>query len=165
MQHNQFIENINDNLIKACKDNDINSVKLLLSNGANIHYKNKIHYKLCGKSPIMIASYNCNLEMFELLLLNGANIHDKNDYEESPIIYASKCGDIEIFKLLLSYGANIYDTNSYGSNCIDLAYSYGNIEIVELLEKIPLTTLIIFLQELYVYNTLDFSSFIDFNEY
>ena len=46
-----------------------------------------------------------------------------------------------------------------------MAYSYGNIEICELLKKIPLTTLIIVLQELYVYNSLDFSSFIDFNEY
>lgn len=50
-------------------------------------------------------------------------------------------------------------------DCIDIAYDYNDIEIIELLEKMHLTTFIIILQELYVYNFIDFSSFIDFNEY
>ena len=45
------------------------------------------------------------------------------------------------------------------------ACKHGYIEIVEVLQKWPLTMLIIVLQELVVYNILDFESLIDFYQY
>jgi ankyrin repeat protein len=151
---------INNELCEACIYVYLEKIDFLLSNGANVHYKN-----IFGNSPIILATFMGSIEITEKLILNGASINDKNNNKETPLILASIHGYIEIIQLLLSCGANINDNNKHNRTPIMEASKHGYIEIVEVLQKWPLTMFILVLQELVVYHVLDCESFIDFNEY
>jgi ankyrin repeat protein len=156
----ESINKINDELSKACIFGDLEKIDFLLSNGANIHSKN-----IFRNSPIILTSFTGFIEIIKLLISNGANIYDEDGYGNSCISCASINGKVEIIKLLLSKGANINNKNKYNRTPIMEAYKNNKIEVIKILKRWPLTMLIIVLQELVVYNSLDFDSFIDFNEY
>jgi len=157
---NESKKEINDELSKACLNYELERIILLLSKGANIHSKN-----IFRNSPIILMSYTGYIKIIKLLILNGANIYDEDGYGNSCISCASINGKTEIIKLLLSKGANINQKNKYNRTPIMEAYKNKNIEVIKILKRWHLTMLIIILQELVVYHTLDCESFIDFYQY
>ena len=78
-------ENINKNeaLLQAAKDGNINKVKELLSEGANVNAKDSN-----GKTALMYAAEKGYLDIVKLLVNGGANIHAKDSKGKTAIMYA-----------------------------------------------------------------------------
>ena len=68
------------NLHKAAINGDIATLRLLLEQGESTDSKNKD-----GKSPLMLASYRCQLEAVRLLLQYGSDVNAKDDESEDAL--------------------------------------------------------------------------------
>ena len=92
-------------LHKAVASENIDMVKLLIGNGADV----KIDKEAFDK-----AAYEGNIGIFKLLLKNGADAQAKIKYEENTILFsAASGGNIEIVKLLIEHGADAKLKNKY----------------------------------------------------
>ena len=88
---------INQRFIKAAQNNQIDKLKNLLSQGADIHTDNDFVLRYS-------AGYG-HLETVKLLFAQGANIHANDDEALRESAYY---GHLEIVKFLLEHGANIH---------------------------------------------------------
>lgn len=111
--------NINELLLNISIQNNIEIIKLLIINGADINFNDDYILKK--------ASLNGSFEIVELLIENGANIHAEN---EKALILASRYRRTKILKLLIDNGSNIHIDNDYP---LRYASKDGYIEIVEIL--------------------------------
>ena len=73
---------LDDELIKACEDNQLQKVKSLLSQGANIEAKNK---EL--DTPLTVSILNGNINITHYLISQGANLNHKNIYGNTCLDY------------------------------------------------------------------------------
>ncbi len=82
---NELVINVrtNSGTVISLFIDDIEFVKLLIENGADIHIINE--HK---DSALILASKNNNLKMIELLLEKGANSYGKNFYDENALVFA-----------------------------------------------------------------------------
>lgn len=80
----------------------------------------KNHY---GWTPLIVATYNNNKDIFYLLLKYGANIYEKNWNGTNLLMYAKDCylrtGDSELFEYLYDLGLSIYDKDFYDKSLIN----------------------------------------------
>jgi len=60
-------------LVQAAKNGDLEKVKELIANGADVNMDNG------GGSPLMVAAFNSHLEVVEYLLENGADVFQKDE--------------------------------------------------------------------------------------
>ena len=90
---------LNKKLIEACKNQDIEEIKNLISQGADVNEKDKNN-----KTLLIFASYNGNKEIIDFLISNGANVNDKDSYAigYTALMYANIIKNKEIIKLLKS---------------------------------------------------------------
>ena len=114
-------------LIDASKNGDLEKVKLLIENGANIEVKDNK-----GDTALILASYCRRLEIIKYLVEKGANINATNDNGRTALMWASIWRDLEMVKLLIEIGADVNIKNNYGKTVLDLAKTK---EIKELLKK------------------------------
>jgi len=114
-----------DALSLAVYNGDIESVQLLIENGADI---NRSHDNF---SPIMIAVTTGSLEMTKLLTENGADVNDDTD-KQTALMYAVQ-NSITLTKYLVSKGAKVNETDSYGTTPLMYASEFGNVEIIKFL--------------------------------
>ena len=91
---------LNELLTKAVENNEPENVKLRISQGANIHYRNGL--------AIIISCRDGNVDMVKFLLELGADVHAQ---EESSLDTAALHGRIDVVKLLIEAGANIHYDN------------------------------------------------------
>ena len=77
------MDNLNENFLENCKKGDLEKVKLLLSQGADIETKG-VH----GNTPLISASRNGCLEIVKHLLSQGAEIEAKDYYGDTALILA-----------------------------------------------------------------------------
>lgn len=113
----------NTALRKAVRNENRMAVECLLKNGADVH---------AGKSPLLPAIANGDLEMARLLLDHGANV-EKTDYDGyTPLFRAVDYGHEQIVDLLLSKGANlqVVDHAGAGANLLSLAAGQGDSSVV-----------------------------------
>ena len=103
-------------LINASKNGDLEKVKLLIENGANIEVKDNN-----GDTALILASYYRRLEIVKYLVEKGANINATNDNGWTSLMYASKYGELETIKYLLENGADVNIKNKNGNAALDLA--------------------------------------------
>ena len=133
-------------LVYAIQNANINCVRSLLNNGANVnHYSsnstNRIH---SIKSPLVeaMSKWDFNLvdsaiikaEIFDLLLASGADVNDPYDiHTPPPVLCALDCGNIECMKKLIQRGARLGWT-SYEHNYIwsEIARK-GNLELLKII--------------------------------
>jgi uncharacterized protein len=87
-------------LMVACENGDINWVKSLIENGANVNHKND-----CGRTPLMQAAHNGHLPIIKLLLVKGADINTKDERGYSALSLAELISDDTISKYLKTNGA------------------------------------------------------------
>ena len=66
-----MINQINAKLIKSAESGDLDQVKLLLENGANIHSHDD--------AALRWTSWNGHLEVVKFLIENGADVHAWDD--------------------------------------------------------------------------------------
>ena len=113
--------NNNKRLIAASKQGNIDIVRFLLENEANVHAVDDL--------ALRWASSNGHTDTVLLLLDNEANIHAQNDL---ALILASKNGHTDTVLLLLENDANAHALNDWA---LRLASHNGHTDIVDLLLK------------------------------
>lgn len=87
---------IDKKLLEAVQENEIEKVKGLIAQGANVDARTEF-----GETPLHLAQTR---EIAEFLISKGANIHAKDDeFGMTPLFNAPK----EIFELLISQGADV----------------------------------------------------------
>ena len=102
-------------LLASCNGH-LDVVKLLISEGADVHARND-----CALS---LASEEGHLEIVKYLIDEGADIH--TNYCEA-LRFASQRGHLDIVRLLIDEGANIRN------QALNLASKYGHLEVVRFL--------------------------------
>jgi outer membrane protein assembly factor BamB len=117
-----------NSLHKAAAAGDIEQVKKLVSEGANIDAKDKQ-----GRTPLHNAAANGRMEVAELLIEKGADINAQHNSGGTPLHLAVNRGHKEMIELLITKGADINIKNSGGNAPIYNAMQRGYTEIVELL--------------------------------
>jgi ankyrin repeat protein len=117
----------------AAMKGNIEVVKLLLLNGANIHLKDE-----GGETPFFTACAFGHSDIAELLAEKGANIDEPNIYGTTPLIIASLTGRTAVVKFLLDKGANVNTRDGLGNTPLSAAKKMSlkpQPEIVKLLEE------------------------------
>jgi len=110
VEYGEDIDKLDSNgfspLMTACECDDFNSVRKLLSLGADINLSSEI------SSPLSIIVDNENIQLLDYLIQKGAKVD--GDYLLKPIFRAIEKNNLEILKYLISCGANleIVDENS-----------------------------------------------------
>jgi len=130
------VVNINDGsiIIAMSEVQSYQLAKLLIDKGVDINYKTKR-----GKTALMIASSESNLDTVKLLIDSGADLNLVSDGGGSALTYAAQKGNLEIAKLLLRRGANVNpeqeENNSLLATPLMWAAINGHVDIVKLLIK------------------------------
>ena len=84
----------------AAKANDVEKVKTLLANGADVNAKDK-----AGDTPLHLAAYSNAKEAAELLLAKGADVNAKEKNGTTPLALALQRDRTAIADLLRAHGA------------------------------------------------------------
>jgi len=89
-------------LHQAAADGDIEQVKSLISNGANVNEKDKD-----DQTALNLAVRSGHKAMVELLIARGADVNGKGQYNAVPLHEAAWAGNKKIAELLIQKGANV----------------------------------------------------------
>lgn len=123
----------NEELLNQVFESNLDKIKELLNEGANINYIDKNM-----DSPLLIAISNNNYDLVKFLLENGANPNpDPDKVYTLPLNLAIdtsvevtknnidvKEDSIDIIKLLLEFGANFNIKDKDGENAYEFAKGY-----------------------------------------
>ena len=163
LENNDGAKTGSPDLLQAITSGDIEQVRLLISQGADIKTKNNLGqtplHLACrignktivellvknganvnaknnpGGTPLNLACQGNNKDIVELLIDNGANINNKNNNGTTPLHQACENGLKDIAAFLITKGADVNVKDKAGSSPLDLVKKKGNTEIVELLKK------------------------------
>ncbi|MCE5187042.1 MAG: ankyrin repeat domain-containing protein [Planctomycetaceae bacterium] len=113
--------------IHGCAD----IVTLLASKGADL--ENKENDMPGGKTPLLAAVSEGNVDVVRALLEAGANVAAQDKRQTTPIFSAIQEENTEIIQLLLDHGADINAPNKYGNTPLHAAVETGKPEIVQFL--------------------------------
>lgn len=111
-------------LLKAIKKGDVEQVKNLIVQGADVNYVN-----VFKKSALGVAVREGKLEIVKLLIAAGADVNRINTFQESVLMTAVKEGNLEIVKLLIGAGADIHYKNRFNESAFTIAKKYKFTEI------------------------------------
>ncbi len=116
-------------LFELITRDDVEGIKLLIENGADINSHNKQ-----GDTPLHLAVMNRKINTTKLLIENGADINSHNEQDNTPfhlaVMNASK---IDIMELLIKKGADIDSHNKQGDTPLHLAAMNRKINTMKLL--------------------------------
>ncbi|MBF0442680.1 MAG: ankyrin repeat domain-containing protein [Oligoflexales bacterium] len=115
---------INECLCWASANGHIDTVKLLLKKGANVHAKNEYSLRM--------GSRNGHYEVVKLLLAWGANIRALDEEDARIISLASANCQFEVVKTLLGHDANFNSTEEYA---LGRAKEKAYFDILELFKR------------------------------
>ncbi|WP_264687682.1 ankyrin repeat domain-containing protein [Wolbachia endosymbiont (group B) of Erynnis tages] len=124
-------KNGNTLLYSAAEIGDLNLVKLLLDNGANIEAKNGEYQA----TPLHGAVENYRIDVVKLLLNRGTNVNAEDKDNWTPLHYGADTNSPDIVKVLVDAHANLGAKGNYGKTPLDIAKDKGHNNIVECLEK------------------------------
>jgi ankyrin repeat protein len=96
----QAISDLNQQLIEAAKEGDLERVKALIAAGANVNAK-----KNYGETALMYTAMLGHTEITQLLIKKGADVNAKTKDGETALSLAKEQGHDEIVKLLIDAGA------------------------------------------------------------
>jgi ankyrin repeat protein len=116
-------------LHEAVLAGNIERVRMLISNGADIREKDK-----SGFTPLHVAALNGRREIAELLIDQGADIEAKNNMGMTPLQVAARFGGLKVVELLISKGADIEAKDNRGMTSMhQLCFSHQGKATAELL--------------------------------
>jgi uncharacterized protein len=117
------------NLISAAMADDLESVKSLLSKGADPNIEEQ------GCTPLLCAIGGKNRVMAKALIDAKADVNHKTEDGVCPLAFAVANEDVEMVKLLLSKGADPNIEGVKGIKPLELAVRKGNATIVKILKS------------------------------
>lgn len=115
-------------IIKLVKNNDVNTVKAALQNGADVNTTDG-----SGRSLLLIATNDKNVEMAKLLVSYKADVNQQAQNMDSPFLYAGASGQTELVTLFLENNARFDLYNRYGGTALIPACERGHVETVKVL--------------------------------
>ena len=115
-------------LMQAVKKGDINSVKPLLEQGADV---NETFY---GETALMVASYYGPIEIVKMLLNRGADVNIVRGDGWSALSYAASGRQTDTVKLLLNRGADI-DEAIWGLRENTIAQAKDSVAVLQKFKK------------------------------
>ena len=131
-------------LFKAATEGNIERIKQLIADGADVNAKNRD-----GTTPLQTAAIRGHKEFLELLIANGADVNAKNEDGMTPLHctavgtslnYLSREGRYgmdhkEITELLIAKGADVNAQDEDGETPVDWADRRNQTAIATLLRK------------------------------
>ncbi len=124
------IAEVNMNLIAAAGRGDVEAVKSLLEEGANVHTSNA-----SGVTPLIAAAYKNHTEVAELLISAGADVNVQDNTQQSAYLISTADGFLELLQLTLANGADVHSLDSFNGTGLIRAADRGHVEIVAELLK------------------------------
>ena len=115
-------------LTKAAYHNEIDAVKTLLADGADVNAKNEQNV-----TALFMASYKGNIDIVHLLLASGADVSVKTTSSDTALIVASQNGHNEVLKALLKKKPDVNARNNKGATGLILASYAGHTDVVRTL--------------------------------
>ncbi|XP_026673575.1 serine/threonine-protein phosphatase 6 regulatory ankyrin repeat subunit C-like [Ceratina calcarata] len=100
----------------AARVRDINAVKLLLNNNADVNCKEED-----GTTPLHIFVSFQEVEICKLLVKKGAYLNIKSDTRPPPLHVAVSVDNLDIMEILLRAGANVDCVDGDGNTALHLA--------------------------------------------
>ena len=126
-----YADDLDDQLIKAIQNNDLERCKTLISDGADVNAKNDWH----EQTPLHNAAYYGHLKIAELLIKKGAKVNAKDSDGWTPLHKAAYKGHLEVAKLLIEKGADVNAKNKWGWTPLDLVHKSYHPELYKLLKS------------------------------
>ncbi|WP_353270420.1 ankyrin repeat domain-containing protein [Wolbachia endosymbiont (group A) of Myopa testacea] len=142
-------EDIGNDLIQAAKKGDINEVRRLISEGANVNATDWLQ-----ETPLHFAAASGHKQVVQALLDKGANVNAEDEEGNTPLaltpneeiktilqstdelLEAARKGDIDAVNRPINEGANVNATDWLQETPLHLAAVRGHKEVVEaLLDK------------------------------
>ncbi|HEB74626.1 MAG TPA: ankyrin repeat domain-containing protein [Candidatus Desulfofervidus auxilii] len=123
-------------LIQAVILGDVNKVKKLLEQGANVNLRDRN-----GMTALMLAVRKGQISVVKLLLEKEADVNTQDDFMGwTALILASALGYTNIVKLLLENGADVDIKDKNGMTALKYAMKNGHEEIVKLIKTVQAKT-------------------------
>ena len=111
--------------IIAARNNDIETMKILLKDGMNINKTNEY-----GNTALIIAAANGSLESVKFLITEGAKINIINDLKITALIAAATKNHTDVVDYLLKNGGNADEINNKDF-ILSVASSNGDLKTVQ----------------------------------
>ena len=136
------IEEKNQRLLSEVRSGDLNRVKDMLSQGADVNaagirgrWGNQSNWfeGEVGLTPLNLAAYRGHFEIAKLLIAKGAKVNARNKRGWTPLHSAAHHNSIGIAKLLIAKGAKVNTRSIYGWTPLHSALEKNSIEIAKLL--------------------------------
>ncbi|CAD8079248.1 unnamed protein product [Paramecium primaurelia] len=114
----------------ACFGGHLETVKILLQNGAQINQPGQFRM-----TPLIIASAYGHYDLVKYLIDQGAKVISKDKYGRTSCAMAARNGNVKILSLLLYHGAEYNMPDSSKNTPLHYAAAYGFPECIEELMK------------------------------
>ncbi|MBC6315007.1 ankyrin repeat domain-containing protein [Listeria grandensis] len=120
--------NLNASLLRATKAKDLEQIRSLLDQGAQVDAVNSK-----GESGLLIATHENDIQMAQLFLKYDADVNLQDHMQDSPFLYAGAEGRTEILRHMLSHHPDYKLTNRFGGTALIPAAEKGHLANVRLL--------------------------------
>lgn len=127
-----FVNNPERQLLRAVKANNVDRVRELVEQGANVCAGDKD-----GVTPLHHAAVKGHLESANILIRNGADVDSRTKMGNTPLHCAARFGQYGMAELLLSYGANKNAVANAGCKPEDVAYLSNYPALGEMIADAP----------------------------
>ena len=117
-------------LIDAADRGDLDKVKQLLAQGANINASNER-----GVTALIAAAYRNHVPVAQMLIAAGADVNVQDDTQQSAYLIPTADGFVELLDITLAAGADVHRTDSYNGTGLIRAADRGHVEIIKRLLK------------------------------
>lgn len=121
-------EKLDDRLLAVLWDKNLDAVKKILQEGANVHATG-----YWGRTPFHLAVIYGYFEMVRLFIENGANVHATDKTKRTPLHMAAFYGYLEVVRLLIENDASVHATDDSKWTPLHEAASWGYLEVARLL--------------------------------
>ncbi len=118
-------------LMWAVKHGFIETVKILIERGANIHTTAEGSWK--GYTALMLAVLEGHTNIVRVLIDRGANVNTTNDKDESTLMWATAKGYLDIVEILMEHGADLDARDREGRTALAVARLQAQEEIFKVL--------------------------------
>lgn len=129
-EKNQETTEINMELISAAARGDVEAVKSLLAQGADVEASDAN-----GVTPLIAAAYGNHVETARILIEAGADVNRQDRTQQSAYLITTSDGYLELLEMTLAAGADVHSLDSYKGTGLIRAADRGHVEIIETLLK------------------------------